>query len=441
MTAIRPAKRPEREDRRRDFALLFLVMLTIAAGNTALQSVLPALGRSLGVADSAVAAAFSVSAILWVFAAPYWARRIGRYGQRRMVLLGLAGFTVSTLLCGLFLTAGIMGWIAPGAAFIAFLFGRMIYGGLGAATPPAAQAMIAARTSRGERTRALTMLASAFGLGTILGPALGPYLVLPVVGMAGPAYMFGLFGLAVVLVTAKLLPEATSRQKAQQGAAVAYPTIGGQSSGASITAATAGHAVEVRLRDPRIWPWMFAGLIMGHAQAMTGQAVGFLIIDRLGGSLADALGATGLVLMMGAGAALLAQWGLIPILNLKPRALLLSGLVLSAAGCALLALAGSLHAIASAYALASLGFGFTRPGFTAGSSLAVGAKEQGSVAGKTTAVNGAAYVIGPSIGVGMYEIWRPLPYGVAAAALTILFVYCWFSLRPSAPAESASPER
>ena len=33
----------------RDFALMFIVMLTIAAGNTALQSVLPALGRSLGV--------------------------------------------------------------------------------------------------------------------------------------------------------------------------------------------------------------------------------------------------------------------------------------------------------------------------------------------------------------------------------------------------------
>ena len=39
----------------RRFALMFLVMLTLAAGNTALQSVLPALGRSLGVADSSVA--------------------------------------------------------------------------------------------------------------------------------------------------------------------------------------------------------------------------------------------------------------------------------------------------------------------------------------------------------------------------------------------------
>src|SRR3546814_952884 len=56
----------------------------------------------------------------------------------------------------------------------------------------------------------------------------------------------------------------------------------------------------------------------------------------------------------------------------------------------------------SSYALASLGFGFTRPGFTAGSSLAVGPDAQGSVAGKVTSVNGASFVLGPSIGVGLY---------------------------------------
>ncbi len=93
----------------RTFALLFTVMLTIAAGNTALQSVLPALGRSLGAADSAVAAVFSVSALLWVIAAPYWANRSDRHGRRAMVLLGVAGFTVSLLLCGIFLALGING--------------------------------------------------------------------------------------------------------------------------------------------------------------------------------------------------------------------------------------------------------------------------------------------------------------------------------------------
>jgi MFS family permease len=416
--------------RRRDFALLFLVMLTVAAGNTAMQSVLPALGRSLGVADSTVAATFSASALLWVFSAPYWAKRLDRYGQRRLVVLGMAGFTLSTLACGIFLTAGILGWISGTLAFLTFIFGRLIYGALGAATPPAAQAMVAARTSRAERTKALTLLASAFGLGTILGPALSPYMLLPVVTMAGPSFVFAVIGLGVLIAAARLLPDDRPGER-PHGAAVAYPSIGGQSSGASVTAATSRRTREVRLRDPRIWPWMFLGLVMGHAQAMIGQVIGFLLIDRLGVPLGDALQATGLVLMMGAGAALLAQWGLIPILNLAPRALMLSGLGLSAAGCALLAIADDLHSIATAYALASLGFGFSRPAFTAGSSLAVRASEQGSVAGTTTAINGAAFVMGPSLGVGLYELWRPLPFGIATAALLLLVPYCLFSLRPS----------
>ena len=141
---------------------------------------------------------------------------------------------------------------------------------------------------------------------------------------------------------------------------------------------------------------------------------------------------TGIVLMMGAGAALLVHWGVIPLLGLTPRRLVLVGLVLAAAGVALTGLATSLYGIATAYALANLGFGFTRPGFTAGSSLAVGPAAQGSVAGKVTSVNGASFVLGPSIGVGLYELSRPLPYLTAAAALVVLFVYAWVALRERA---------
>ena len=143
-------KRQARIDR--DFALLFTVMLTIAAGNTALQSVLPALGRSLRVPDSAVAAAFSVSALLWVLAAPFWAKRSDRQGRRAMILLGVGGFAVSLSVCGVFLTAGINGWIGGTAAFLCFIVGRLIYGTFGAAAPPAVQALVAGNTSRAQRT-------------------------------------------------------------------------------------------------------------------------------------------------------------------------------------------------------------------------------------------------------------------------------------------------
>lgn len=418
----------------RRFALMFLVMLTIAAGNTALQSILPALGRSLGVADRAVAAAFSVSALLWVLAAPFWANRSDRYGRRAMILLGVGGFAVSLGLCGLFLAAGINGWIGGTAAFGLFIAGRLIYGTFGSAAPPAVQALVAGETSRADRTRALTLLASAFGLGTILGPAIAPYLLLGRVGaveigLAGPAFVFAAFGVGVWITVRAMLPDDRLAPHRDHGTSSAYPSIGGAPTGATVAAATQPHVEHVGYLDRRVRAWMIAGLVMGHAQAMTSQAIGFLVIDRLGVPPSLALEPTGIVLMMGAGAALLVQWGVIPLLGLSPRRLVLVGLVLAAAGVALTGLATSLYGIATAYALANLGFGFTRPGFTAGSSLAVGPAAQGSVAGKVTSVNGASFVLGPSIGVGLYEIARPLPYLTAAAALVVLFGYAWMSLR------------
>lgn len=427
----------------RTFALLFTVMLAIAAGNTALQSVLPALGRSLGAADSAVAAVFSVSALLWVIAAPFWANRSDRHGRRAMVLLGVAGFTISLLLCGIFLALGINGVLGPVATFIAFIIARVIYGAFGSAAPPAVQAIVAGRTTREERTRALTLLASAFGLGTILGPAIAPYLVLghlwpagPEIGLAGPAFVAAAIGAAIWVAVIKLLPR---DEGYAHGAAASYPSIGGQGTGATVTAATAASSEKIGYFDPRVRAWMISGLVIGHAQAMTGQAIGFLIIDRLALPPVEALQPTGLVLMMGAGAALLAQWGLIPLLDLKPRALVLAGAGLGMLGCVATGSATSLYGIALGYALTSLGMGLARPGFTAGSSLAVGADAQGSVAGKVTSINGAAFVLGPSLGVGMYELWRPLPYLAAAAALAGLLVYAGLSLRPSGPGRGASP--
>lgn len=429
MKFLSTPRKPATRKIERDFALLFMVMLVIGAGNTALQSVMPAIGRSLKIPDSVIAVAFSVSALVWVIAAPMWARKSDQTGRRRMVLIGLAGFSVSVLLCALFLTAGIQGWIGPMATIAAFVGARVIYGYFGAAAPPAAQAILASRTTRAERTKALTLLSSAFGLGTILGPALAPFFVLPVVGLAGPAYFFAIGGFAVLAATWAMLPKDTPGSHAR-GAATSYPSIGGNLTGASVTAAVSEpSATGLKLTDERIWPWMLVGLVMGHAQAMAGQAMGFLVLDRLGGDLMQGQQAVGLVLMTGAFAALLVQWGLIPLLDMKPRALVIVGLALGAAGCLMVSAATTLYGLAVAFAIACAGFGFARPGYTAGSSLAVGPELQGAVAGRVTSINGASFVLGPSIGIGLYEIWQPLPYLAAAVMSLVLLVYAVMRLQ------------
>src|SRR5215217_7767498 len=152
------------------FLLLFAVMLVAASGNTAMQSLMPAIGRGLGMPDVWVAIAFSLSALLWVATAPHWARRADHRGRRALMRMGLTGFILSMLVCGAMLALGLAHVIAPTAAFIIFMFGRGIYGGWGSASPPAVQAYVAARSEGEQRTNALAAIASSFGLGTIIAP-------------------------------------------------------------------------------------------------------------------------------------------------------------------------------------------------------------------------------------------------------------------------------
>lgn len=436
---------------KRDQALLFGVMLVIASGNTGLQSVLPAIGRSMGVPDPLVATAFSFSAFLWAIAAPFWARRINRLGARRMVLTGLAGFIAATALCAISLTAGLLGWLAGGVAFAGFIAGRALYGGFGSAAPPAAQAQIVMQTPRQDRVKALSLLASAFGLGTILGPAFAPFFLLPGVGLAGPLYVFALIGAGMWALVWKMLSDfrGTGVRAVGTGAvgtgavgtgavgarvvAAAEPSLGGEPDDARISSVEdEGKDISIRWRDPRIWPWMLCGLVAGHAQTIVGQTIAFLLIDRLAVAPAQAQPLIGIVLMAGAASALLAQWGVIPRLDMQPRSVVLWGGVLAAIGCAGVGLAPGLHAIGVSFAVASLGFGFLRPGFTAGAALAVEESEQGSVAGRVTSVNGLVFMVGPAAGILMYEVWRPLPYLACAAALLLMAAYCLRRLSPAA---------
>lgn len=92
---------------RERLVLLYLVMLTTAAGNTAMQSVMPSIGTSMGVDDVWISLAYSWSAILWVTTAPFWARRSDRRGRKGMMALGMVGFIASMALCGILLWLGL----------------------------------------------------------------------------------------------------------------------------------------------------------------------------------------------------------------------------------------------------------------------------------------------------------------------------------------------
>ncbi|MFQ3595026.1 MAG: MFS transporter [Sphingomonadaceae bacterium] len=422
------------------FALVFAALLVTAAGNTAMQSVLPVIGREIRIPDMGIAVIFSLSALFWTFSAPFWARQSDIRGRRRLMQLGVIGFGVSMLLCAAVILAGLRGLFAPLVTFGLFLVARSLFGLFGSAANPAAQAYVASRTTPAERTGALAILASAFGLGTILGPALAPLFILPVVGLSGPMFVFALIALFVLLALQLGLPDDDPASRTGRGAAASMPTIGSMPTGASARAADAdseaGVRARIRVTDPRIKPFMLYGFAAGSLQAATGQAIGFFIIDRMApGAGMPATQLIALTFMAGAGATLLAQWGIIRLLDLSPSQLMRWGALMAAVGTAGIAVAPDFHVLVLAFALASAGFGFARPGFTAGSSLAVARSEQGGVAGAVTSVNGACFILAPAIGIGLYE-WVPeLPYWLGALGALLLAAYAWRNetLRSSGP--------
>jgi len=432
-------------------ALLFMVMLVTAAGNTAMQSVMPSIGTHLHIADVWVSLAYSWSALLWMLLAPFWARRSDRRGRKAMMALGLVGFAVSFGLCGAALHFGLNGTIDGLTAILLFAAARSLYGTFGSAAPPAVQAYVASRTSRAERTQALSMVSSSFGLGTVLGPALAPLLILPGLGLIGPFAAFTLASVVVLVLLRLRLPDDDPRFAGrgeilgEPMSASSNPRMGGATQAADDHLhgvvepdhhSADSKAGRLRWRDPRLRAWLAAGTLGGQAQSILLGVVGFLLLDRLGlrHQPDAAAGPIGLVLMCGAVATLLAQWGLIPMMKLGPRTSTLWGMGLVAIGTLGMAAGRDLHAIATGFAICSLGFGLFRPGFTSGASLAVTPAEQGQSAGIVAAVNGSAYIISPAIGVWLYNHSNWLAWGVVELLAVSVILICIFGMRRDAAA-------
>lgn len=389
--------------------LLFAVSLIAAAGNMALQSVLPALGRAFELSDTLVAGAFAISALMWTLTSPVWARLSDRLGRKRVILIGLGGFILSMSGFGLAATAGLEGWLLAVVAFSLMVVARTVYGLFGSAAPIASQAYVADRTSPAERTQAMSWLASAQGLGTVVGPALAPFFVLPLVGLAGPLYAFAAMGAVVLWAVWRYLPS---------GDVVRQPTDRLRDPGRGLW------------RDPRIKDYLMYGLALMAVQAINISVLGFHVIDELaveGLAPSQAQPFIGVAMLAGAAATLMVQWGLIPMLKMQPRDLMRWGAGLALVGNAMSIASPGFFGVVVGYAVVSMGVGFARPGFTAGSSLSVGPHEQGAVAGLMMSLAGISFLAPPIIGVGLYELMEPAPFVFNVILGLLALIGCFLS--------------
>lgn len=382
-----------------------------------LLAVAPPLVRELGLSDSSVGWIFSLSALLWVFCSPYWGRASDSAGRKPIAALGLAAYAVSMGAFGTVVLLGLNGLLAGAWLFSLLMLSRAIFGAFGSATSPAAQAYIADRTTRLERTEQLAGLSAAFAVGQAFGPGICAALAAKF-GLVFPIGLVALLAAVTSFAVWRFLPENTPPKGEQR-------RIDWRES-----LALAG--------DRRLSGYLIYGFGLSLIAGITVQVFGLFTMDRLNvaGEQGAEYAAAGF--MVNALAFLATQLGILPRLKLSPRYLMAWGAGLLALGVAIQIIAPSLGALMVALAIQGIGAGLARAGFAGGSSIAVQPHEQGAAAGLVVATNGAGFVFSPLLGGMVYEsagMNAPLYITVAILLAMLAFTLRSRRLRAVTPVE------
>jgi MFS family permease len=375
---------------RLDLRPLMLVNMACTLSMMAFVALIGPISRLLGMATWQAGAAVTVAGVVWVLLARPWGRLADRYGRRRVLLLGSAGFTLAYWAMCLFID-GALRWL-PGAsvAFVGLMLVRGLIGACYAALPVAANALIADHVAPQQRARAMASLGAANAVGLVLGPALAALLAR--YSLSLPFYVLSLLpALAFVVLLLRLKPQPLPHSHAPSA---------------------------VRLSDPRLRRALLVAFSAMLSVTVSQIVVGFFALDRLGLPATEAAQAAGIALTT-VGVALMLAQVLLRRLEWPPRKMIRIGACVSGLGFGAAAFASSAPWLWAAFAVAAFGMGFVFPAFSALAANAMEASEQGATAGSVGAAQGMGAVIGPLAGALVYTLDPRLPF-IAVAALLVL---------------------
>jgi len=370
------------------------------------------LGDDLEKASHWVGLLFSLYSVMQFIFAPVLGGLSDRFGRRAVILGSLLGAASSYLLSGL---APALWWL---------FVGRTIAGITGASFS-AAGAYVADITPAEKRAASFGAIGAMFGLGFILGPALGG--VLGGYGLRIPYFVGAGLNFVNMLYGYFVLPESLKPENRRPFSFARANPFGSLRN-------LARHRIVLNLTGTLFCAFL-AQMILQSIWALSNQA-------RFGWSVRE----IGLSLMVvGLGAALV-QGVLIRMIlpRLGERRSLLTGLGIGAMGYVAIGLATQGWMIYALIGLLALG-GIAGPATQALISREVGPKEQGELQGALNSLQGLAAIVGPLIGTSLLARFAPetavpripgAPFLVAGAAsgLGMLLALRVFAKTPAAPA-------
>src|SRR6266851_391361 len=140
--------------------ILFLIVFVDLVGFGLIIPLLPFYAERFGASPQQVTILMAVYSLMAMLAAPLWGRLSDRIGRRPVLMASMLAAALAYLWLGL-------------ASALWMLFAARAFAGACAGNIAAAQAYIADVTPPERRARGMGLIGAAFGLGFIIGPALG----------------------------------------------------------------------------------------------------------------------------------------------------------------------------------------------------------------------------------------------------------------------------
>ena len=365
---------------------------------------LPMYAARLGIGAGAIGLLLSAYSMTQFIFAPPLGRLSDRIGRRPVIMLGLLGSSLSYLIYGFT------------NSFAGLLISRAVHGAC-AATISTAQAYVADTTEDSKRAQAMGMIGAAFGLGFVLGPAVGG--LLGAVSLRTPVFFAAALTFANLIFAAVWLPESRPPREGARGAEHEAHEDTGAGTRAGLRAS---FALPRLLRRHRPIALLFAVAFLITFAIGALEATFALTVPAVYGYAAAGVG--GLLAFAGLMQAI-AQGYLVG--KLAPRmgeaALTVAGAAALAVGLAPFGSWSSSGALYGMLVLIASGYGFATTAVATLISRRTGRELQGEALGINQSVLSLARVLGPLAGGLIYQALGPAaPYigGAAVAALAMV---------------------